>query len=137
MKIKIKKNNPNAMYRVATAGSAGIDIAATGFTIGISSITYHLGLSVEIPDGFFGMMVPRSSIVKRGLRMSNSVGIIDSDYRGEVKAVFDVIDFSDIYQTGEYVCQLIILPVIKFDLIEADELNETDRGTGGFGSTGA
>ncbi len=126
-----------ANYRIATPGSAGIDIAATGFTIGISTITYSLGLSMEIPDGYFGLLVPRSSIINKGLRMSNSVGIIDSDYRGEIKAVFDVYDPSNIYQPGEYVCQLIILPVMKFDLIETDELDETDRGDGGFGSTGA
>lgn len=127
--------------RYGSEEAAGIDIYYNGdepVTIGPGSLAeLETHLAVEIPQGCFGMLVVRSGYGWRGLSMLNSVGIIDSDYRGEIgiKLVnhgHDVITIDP----GVRVAQMIIVPYLRVDLRRVDELEETERGTGGFGSTG-
>ncbi len=97
-----------------------------------------LGLAVEVPRGYALLIFPRSSIgLKTPLRMANSVGIIDSDYRGEISAIYENQSASDYtLRKGERVAQGMIIPVPRARFCEVDELTETKRGSGGFGSTG-
>ena len=141
MKIKIKKLDPKAV--IPTRGSdaaAGVDLHAPKALVihPNSNGVVSTGLAVEIPDGYFGAIFARSGMATRkGLRPANCVGVIDSDYRGEIKVVLH--NDSDIIrpvQEGDRVAQLIILPYEPIEFDEVDELNDTDRGIGGFGSTG-
>ena len=141
MKIKIKKLDPKAV--IPTRGSdaaAGVDLHAPKALVihPNSNGVVNTGLAVEIPDGYFGAIFARSGMATRkGLRPANCVGVIDSDYRGEIKVVLH--NDSDIIrpvQEGDRVAQLVILPYEPIEFDEVDELNDTDRGIGGFGSTG-
>ena len=142
MKVKIKKVNPNAVIpSYAKAGDAGMDVIATSIISETDTqITYGLGIALEIPNGFVGLVFPRSSIRKTRLQLSNSVGVIDSGYRGELQATFNKINNNSVsendYKVGDRICQIMIIPHPIVDLIEVDELSETERGEGGFGSTG-
>ena len=99
-------------------------------------IRYWLGFALEVPDGFAALILPRSSICKTSMRMSNGIGLIDRDFRGEVSAVFDVIgDGNLLYGVGERVAQMLIVPAPLIQLEQVDELTETGRGNGGYGST--
>ena len=142
MKVRFKKlvDGAVAPYQ-ATKGSAGWDLTATsGELIKDKKAIYGTGLAVEIPKGYVGLLFPRSSIHNKTLRLSNSVGVIDSDYRGEVKAIFDRSASCprdcELYQVGDRICQLIILPVPTIEWEESEELTNTTRGEGGYGSTG-
>jgi dUTP pyrophosphatase len=101
-------------------------------------ITYGLGIALEIPDGFMGLIFPRSSIRNTELILSNSVGVVDAGYRGELQATFVKSNGLDslAYKVGDRVCQLIIIPHPIVEWTEVNELNNTERGAGGFGSTG-
>ena len=143
MKVKIKKIHPDAIIpSYAKNGDAGMDLVATsviGETLG--SITYGLGIALEIPEGFVGLVFPRSSIRKTNLQLSNSVGVIDSGYRGELQATFNKVQGIDNverenYKVGDRVCQIIIIPYPPIEFNEVNELSNTERGEGGFGSTG-
>jgi dUTP pyrophosphatase len=143
MKVNIKKIHPDAVVpSYAKNGDAGLDLVATtiiGETLG--SITYGLGIALEIPEGFVGLVFPRSSIRKTNLQLSNSVGVIDSGYRGELQATFNKIQGIDNverenYKVGDRVCQIIIIPHPPIEFNEVNELSNTERGEGGFGSTG-
>lgn len=139
MQLKIKKLHPNAILpKYAKKGDAGMDLTATEIIEETTKqITYGTGLAVEIPDGFVGLIFPRSSIRKVGLELSNSVGVIDSGYRGELQATFNKNGVNDtFYSVGERCCQLVIIPTPVIKVQEVDELSDTDRGEGGFGSTG-
>ena len=96
-----------------------------------------LGVAVEIPKGYMGFLVPRSSISKTPLRCANSVGIIDADYRGELSIAYENISCSDytIFR-GDRIAQLVIVPIAIVDVEEVQALSETERGAGGYGSTG-
>lgn len=100
-------------------------------------LTYHTDLAVEIPEGFVGLLFPRSSIYKKSMAQTNSVGVIDSGYRGEVMVVFktttDVIP--SIYKEGDRFCQLVIVPIPQFDIVKVDELSPSERGENGYGSS--
>jgi len=97
----------------------------------------YLGFAIELPKGYCAKIIPRSSVVKTNLRLANSVGLIDSDYRGEVSAVFDILEEGDgIYNTNDRVCQMLIEKVEPTTLVEVEELSDTERGNGGYGSTG-
>lgn len=102
---------------------------------------YGTGIAVEIPEGFVGLLFPRSSISKTNLTLANSVGVIDASYRGEVKLRFREAYRGDLtfpnLKVGERCGQLVIMPIFAGDMVEADELSETPRGEGGFGSTGS
>lgn len=142
MKIKFKKLNEKAVTPTrATTGSAGLDITATSVTQTNEYIEYGTGLAFEIPKGHFGMLVPRSSITKKNLILGNSCGILDQDFRGEITFRFKRLKKDDIYDNidykiGERIGQLIILPYPEVELEEVTELEETIRGSGGYGHSG-
>lgn len=138
MELKYKKLQSRAASPMrGTEHSAGIDLVAISKTVTQTVIKYGTGLAFEIPVGYVGLLFPRSSVSKTGLSMANSVGVIDSDYRGEISAVFKVTDKAgDVYQIGDRVCQLVIVPIPDIEIKEVDDISETERGHGGFGSTG-
>jgi len=146
MKVKIKKLHSDAIIpKYQTSGSAGFDIHAIQHTEVYPGETKILktGLSFEIPEGYELQIVPRSGVsVKTKLRISNSPGTVDSDFRGEVGIIVDNVDFhSDkrvpyIIKVGDRIAQGKITPVVQATFIEVNDLEETERGEGGFGSTG-
>ena len=143
MKVKIKKVNSLAQIpSYAKDGDAGMDLVATSIIADTpTQITYGLGVALEIPNGFVGLVFPRSSIRKTRLQLSNSVGVIDSGYRGELQATFNKIHTTienqkNDYKVGDRVAQIMIIPHPDIQFEEADELSDTERGEGGFGSTG-
>jgi dUTP pyrophosphatase len=138
MKVKFKKLNVNAKapYQ-GTVGAAGFDLYAVSKEPADRYHTkYGTGLAVEIPDGFVGLIFPRSSCYKQGMLLSNCVGVIDSDYRGEITAVFLGTDKEICYNVGDRIMQIIIMPYPKIEFVEVTDLSDTERGTGGYGSTG-
>ena len=141
MFVNIKKLSENAVIPTyAKEGDAGMDLVATSIKFDGTQITYGTGLAIEIPEGFVGLVFPRSSIRKTDLSLSNSVGVIDSGYRGEIQATFNQKSLSKdgqiLYGVGDRICQLMIIPHPHVDFIEVQELNNTERGESGFGSTG-
>ena len=140
MKVKIKKLSTNATIpSYAKASDAGLDLVATSIISGTpTQITYGLGIGLEIPEGFVGLVFPRSSIRNYDLALTNSVGVIDSGYRGELQATFHKTKGleSKVYEIGERVVQIIIIPHPSIEFMEVEELSNTERGEGGFGSTG-
>ena len=140
MKVKIKKLHPNAVIPTyAKSGDAGMDFVATKvISEETYSITYGTDIAMEIPEGFVGLVFPRSSIRKYELNLSNSVGVIDSGYRGELQATFRKThgDSSETYNVGDKIFQMIIIPYPQIQFEETDELSDTERGEGGFGSSG-
>jgi dUTP pyrophosphatase len=140
MQVKIKKINPSAVIPTyAKAGDAGMDVIATSvISEDVFQITYGLGIALEIPNGFVGLVFPRSSIRKTDLSLTNCVGVIDSGYRGELQATFRKHRgvASTIYAVGDRVAQIMIIPHPPIEFKEVDELTNTERGEGGFGSTG-
>ena len=102
-------------------------------------VTYNTGLAIEIPEGYVGLIFPRSSIHKYDLTLTNSVGVIDSGYRGEIKIIYRLTDKyinANIYDIGDRVAQLIILPYPHVTFNLSKTLTATERGNGGFGSSG-
>lgn len=140
MKVKIKKLHADAVIpKYAKESDAGLDLVATSIISNTTfQITYGLGIALEIPEGFVGLVFPRSSIRNTELILSNSVGVIDAGYRGELQATFNKSNGLDslAYNVGDRVCQIIILAQPQIELTEVDELSESQRGEGGFGSTG-
>jgi dUTP pyrophosphatase len=138
MIVKFKKLEAHAFLPVqSTAGAAGIDLANIGhIDCGHGVLEYDTGIAVEIPPGYVGLLFPRSSISNTGLRMCNSVGVIDSDYRGSIKVRFYNDGANNRYYHGDRIAQLIILPFPQVELQQVYELSDTARGTGAFGSTG-
>lgn len=141
MKVKIKRLHKDAVTPFyAKPGDAGMDLTAVSrhYSTDNKKVRYETGLSMEIPHGCVGMIFPRSSVQNTNLRLSNSVGVIDSGYRGEISAIFDVLDPISpiVYDVGDRIAQIVIMPLPAVNFVEADELSETERGTGGFGHTG-
>jgi dUTP pyrophosphatase len=171
MKVKIKRLSENAVIpKYALEGDGGQDLTATSkFYDEFGNIHYGTGLAFSIPEGFVGLLFPRSSNAKKDLILSNSVGVLDSNYTGEVSFKFkpsvvifnkdsfasdgklgtDDNTFTDIvtptyknfltfqeFEIGDRIGQIIILPYPKIEFEVVDELEETKRGSGGFGSTG-
>ncbi len=149
IQIKFKKILPAATTpRRATDGSAGWDLTAISFDVldqydsNFMVARYHTGIAVEIPEGYVGLLFGRSSCYKKGVILSNAVGVIDSDYRGEICLMFSRIqDFLEEAETADYyvgdrVGQIVIVPCPDVELVEVEELSETVRGGGGFGHTG-
>ena len=162
MQLKFKKLHEDAVLPTyAKPGDAGLDITATSNGTMVDSqpnpsvwyyIEYKTGLSVEIPEGYVGLLFPRSSISKSSLILANAVGVVDSSYRGEICFRFKIdsgvinqasntIYIGDEkasaarYKKGDRIGQLVILPYPTIEPEFADELSETERGTGGFGSS--
>jgi len=142
MELKITKLYPNAILpSFAHEGDAGMDLYVHRVIEETANqITYGLGIAVKIPDNHAGLIFPRSSIRKYDLMLSNSVGLVDSGYVGELQATFNKTNpcYFDgkYYDIDERCCQLVVLPLARFDIKEVDTLETTQRGTGGFGSTG-
>lgn len=142
MKVKTKiidKSIPMSPLSYAKEGDAGIDLTATERWVDEDdNVCYGTNRAFEIPKGFVGLLFPRSSNSESDLILSNSVGVIDSGYRGEVMLKFKPSG-SGIkgYGVGDRVGQLIILPYPQIEFEECDELSETERGSGGYGSTGS
>ena len=143
MKLRVKKLDERAVIPTyGTEFSAGADLyAILDGTVEIpphTTLMISTGLSLEIPEGYCGLIFARSSMgAKRGLAPANKVGVIDADYRGEVKvALHNHRDTAATVEPGERVAQLAIVPFLHADFEEADELSATVRGEGGFGSTG-
>ena len=143
MKIKVKKLNENAILPTyGTAFAAGADLynlpGADTVIPPHETVMIHTGLAMEIPEGYAGFLFARSGIAsKRGLAPANKVGVVDSDYRGEfMVALHNHSNTPTEIAGGERIAQLCILPVLQAEFILSDSLEETERGAGGFGSTG-
>lgn len=143
MRIKIKKLHKDAVIpKYAKSGDAGMDLTATTKEEDIFGNTvYGTGLAFEIPEGFVGLLFPRSSNSKTDFRLTNSVGVLDSGYRGEVMFKFRntseaELNFQQKYKTGDRIGQIIIIPHPEVEFEEVEELSKTERGAGGYGSTG-
>ena len=139
MKVKIKRLHKDAVIpSYAKPGDAGLDLVATNIiSFDKEQVVYGTGIAVEIPEGYVGLVFPRSSIRKYEQYLSNSVGVIDSGYRGEIQATFNSRFYADVkYQVGDKIAQLIIMPYPHIDFEEVNELSETERADGGHGSTG-
>jgi dUTP pyrophosphatase len=138
--VKVKKLSDNAVIpSYSKVGDAGMDLTITREIENTSfSVSYGFGISMEIPKNFVGLVFPRSSVRNQDLILSNCVGVIDSGYRGELQATFKKTNGLDSfkYKVGERGAQIIILPYPQVKMVESDELSDTERGTGGFGSTG-
>jgi dUTP pyrophosphatase len=152
MEVKFKKLHPDSVLpSYSKAGDAGLDITAIDSGSFFNSVEgervwyfveYGTGLSVEIPEGYVGLIFPRSSISKKLQIQANAVGVIDSGFRGEVKVRYKMDFISDRhanpakFEKGDRIAQLIVLPYPAIEPIWGEELTETERGDGGFGSTG-
>lgn len=163
MKVKIKKLHPDAIIpKYAKPGDAGMDLVATSKIYDEEgNVSYGTGLAFEIPQGYVGLLFPRSSNCKKDLLLCNSVGVVDSGYRGEIffkfkpspfytggenSSYFDEIVLSQNkdehyegiseYIVGDRIGQIIIMPYPSIEFEEVEELSSTERGEGGFGSTG-
>ncbi len=143
LKLKFKKLVAHAFEpSYAKPGDAGLDLTAIDCykNHDYKFIEYGTGLAVEIPEGYVGLIFPRSSISKTPHTLANSVGVIDSGYRGEVKLRmrYDENDTREYleYSPGDKIGQLIVLPIPTVELEEVKELSSTERADGGFGSTG-
>jgi dUTP pyrophosphatase len=141
MNIKIKKLHEQAVIpSYSKEGDCGLDLTAISVsTIDKSRfgyIEYDTGLAIEIPEGYVGLIYPRSSLSNTGLILANHVGVIDQNYRGSIKCRFKAIPNTDIYSVGDRIAQLIIQPCPKIEFEVVDELSDTDRNDLGFGSSG-
>jgi dUTP pyrophosphatase len=139
IELKIKKLQDEAVIpQYAKPGDAGLDLVAISedWNKDNTMVTYGTGLAFEIPEGHVGLIFPRSSISKTTLNLSNSVGVIDSGYRGEIMFKFRYLENGDVYEVGDRIGQLVIIELPKVNIIEVQELSSTERGEGGFGSTG-
>ena len=145
MIVKIKKTQKNAVIpKYAKLGDAGLDLTCICINFANDFISYKTGLAFEIPEGYVGLLFPRSSNCKQDLILSNSVGVIDSGYRGEVELRYKLVGHNQIlnnglektYMVGDRIGQIIILPYPQIEFEEVEELSETERGTGGYGSSG-
>lgn len=139
--VKLNKDAKDLAY--AKAGDAGIDLSVIEFValapFGEQNYKKLLGtgISVKIPEGHFGLIVPRSSMSKKGIMLANTCGIIDSGYTGELMLyVQNMTKDVNYINPGDRIAQMIIVPFTSVVLHSVDKLPETDRGTGGFGSTG-
>ena len=164
IELKVKLTDGAPLPRHAKPGDAGLDLTAAETVTLRPGETKMVGtgVSVEIPEGHVGLVFPRSGLGSRGVNLSNCVGVIDSGYRGEIKAplhnnhppvLFNEQEWKRGYQyyddgctvnrgkvmtveRGERVCQLVVVPFASCTCVEVEELGDTDRGSGGFGSTG-
>lgn len=140
MNVKIKKTHPDAVIpKYAKSGDAGVDLVAVSVTENDMYVEYDTGLAFEIPEGYVGLLFPRSSISKYHLSLANAVGVLDSGFRGSVTARFKKTSKTPnetLYKVGDRVIQLIILPYPQVEFNVVDELSDSERGTGGYGSSG-
>jgi len=148
MVVKIKKLVDTAILpKYSKPGDAGLDLTATSKEFDeFGNVSFGTGLAVQIPEGHVGLIFPRSSVAKSYLTLANSVGVIDSGFRGEVTFKFkptlyfkeekDKDPLLNYYEVGDRVGQLIIIPYPQIEFEEVEELEQTERGSGSYGSTG-
>jgi dUTP pyrophosphatase len=142
LRVKILNRSANVLPAYETSGSAGLDlranIAEARTLAPLGRALIPTGLFIELPDGYEAQIRPRSGLaIKRGLTLLNSPGTIDSDYRGEIQCI--VVNLSDAPQTiqpGERIAQMVVAHYERVEWEVAEALEETTRGSGGFGSTG-
>ena len=138
MKVKFKKIDLNAVIpSKAHATDAGFDLVGTSKTVSEKYTEIGTGLAVSIPKGFVGLIFPRSSISNYSNLLSNSVGVIDAGYHGEIKFRFKTLGWNKTYEVGDKIGQLVIMPIPEIELVEVQELEDSERGQAGFGSSGA
>lgn len=145
MRVNVKKLEAKAVIpSKANKGDAGLDLTAVSVKSTAQYIEYGIGLSIAIPEGYMGLIFPRSSISDRDIGLANSVGVIDSGYRGELKVRFKYAARESgfpprhaisTYRVGERVAQLVIVPIPDIELVEGDLDEKTERSVGGFGSS--
>jgi len=141
MKVRVKKLNENAVIpSYAHSTDAGLDLVAVSVERDANNnVVIGTGLAMEIPDGYVGLLFPRSSNAKQDVLLTNCVGIIDSGYRGEIMLKYGRYRWSNTqneYRVGDRVGQIIIMPYPSVEFVESEELSASDRGVGGYGSTG-
>ena len=143
IKINVKKLDERAVLPAyGSVSAAGADLyAVTDGTVTFlpgETKLIHTGLAVEIPEGYAGLIYARSGLAtKRGLAPANKVGVVDADYRGEVMvSLHNHSSATQTIESGERIAQLVITPFLKAEFTESEELSDTARGAGGFGSTG-
>ena len=138
--VGVKKLHENAVIpKYSKPGDAGMDLTITSIKENTTfDVSYGFGIAMEIPFGYVGLVFPRSSVRNQDLVLSNCVGVIDSGYRGELQATFKKTQGLDSvsYNVGDRGAQIIILPYPQIEMVEREELTDTERGAGGFGSTG-
>lgn len=140
LKVRIKRLSEEVVIpKYAKQGDAGMDLVATTISVDeYKNICYGTGLAFEIPEGYVGLLFPRSSNFKKNLLLSNSVGVLDSGYRGEVVFKYKLMahPHPHVHEVGDRIGQIVIIPYPQVEFEEVEELSETERGYGGFGSTG-
>lgn len=146
MKVKIKKLYKDSILPTkAHATDAGFDLYAHNvMRDNQANLVYTTGVAMEIPQGYVGLIFPRSSISRKDLILTNCVGVIDSGYRGEISFKFKRVNFveqqdgllENDYLKGERIGQIIIMPYPEIEFVEVDELSDSERGVGGYGSSG-
>lgn len=144
VKIKLEDYISKEIPTYAHEGDACVDLKCMAIDIDMheNTIIIHTGIHVELPEGYVMLIIPRSSNCKTPLYMPNSIGVIDSGYRGEILIKYKApdrltfINYKDYYKVGDRVAQAIVLPYPKIKFIEVEQLSESNRGNGGFGSTG-
>lgn len=141
MKLKIKRLNSSAIIpEQQSEGAAGIDLAMPiDLAVGRPNSVHYIkmGFAIEVPKNHMALIAPRSSLHKLKASLANTLGIIDSDYRGEI--IVPLLFHGDgilLLERGQRIAQLIVTPTPKYDIIEVQRLTKTGRGDGGFGSTG-
>jgi dUTP pyrophosphatase len=139
MKVRFKKLSERAVTpQYAKPGDAGMDLVATSLVKNEVFYEYETDIVVEIPEGYVGLLFPRSSISKTKQILANSIGVVDSGYRGSLRFRFKKLDWDngEVYGVGDKIGQLVIIPYPTIELEEVSELSETHRGDGSFGSSG-
>lgn len=140
MKVKFKKTDPTAVIpKTAKPGDAGTDLTAVArkFDADRQYWEYDTGIAVEIPPGYVGLIFPRSSISNKDLILCNHVGVIDSGFRGNITFRFKELEnVNGLYEVGDKIGQLIIIPYPSIEYEEVNELSDSERGSSGYGSTG-
>jgi len=141
MRIKVKKLHPDAKLPTQShPGDAGFDLYAIddGTNTRYGYREYGTALAFEIPEGYVGLVYPRSSISERGMMLYNSTGVIDSGYRGEVTVRFRLLDgeHTKYYRRGDRIAQLVVQLIPEITIEEVQDLSASSRGSGGYGSTG-
>ena len=142
MELRVKLEDGAPLPRHAKSGDAGLDLT-TRETVTIPPNTTRMvrtGIRAAIPEGYFGLLAPRSSMAaKRNVTLANSPSVIDSGYRGEIMLALHNLDsrHAETVELGERVAQMVVVPFATCECVEVDELSETERGEGGFGSSGA
>ena len=149
LNVKIQKLHKDAVIpKSETNGAVGMDLTAVSVEYDkYGNLVVGTGLAIQLPEGYYADLRPRSSISKYDLVLANSIGTVDADYTGELILKFkpsdyfavnrdDVYGDGEIYKVGDRVAQLLILPYPKINFIEVEELDKTERGDKGFGSTG-